>query len=76
MQGVGFRRSCAEQAWAIGVAGWVANRAGHVEVHAEGRADRVEELLRWCRVGPRMAQVDSMRTSPAALEGLSEFRIR
>jgi acylphosphatase len=72
-----FRDSCARRARAEGVAGWVKNRAdGRVEARFEGSPQAVENLVAWCRQGPRHAavsDVDVFEESPARLEG---FRIQ
>lgn len=66
VQGVGFRAWMAEQARALGVSGWVRNRLdGSVEALVAGDVAAVEELLRLCRRGPRMAEVTSIEEEMA-----------
>jgi acylphosphatase len=58
VQGVGYRDWMVAQAQQRGVHGWVRNRPdGSVEALLYGDVDAVEELLRACRRGPRMAAV-------------------
>ena len=58
VQGVGFRESCRHQAQRLGVAGTVANRGdGSVEAVFEGTVAAVEQIVEWCRRGPRSAHV-------------------
>ena len=61
VQGIGYREWMVEKATGLGVSGWVRNRLdGSVEALVAGDTAAVEELLRLCRRGPRMAQVDSI----------------
>ena len=61
VQGVGFRVWMVEKARELGVSGWVRNRIdGSVEALVAGDTAAVEELLRLCRRGPRMAEVVSI----------------
>jgi acylphosphatase len=58
VQGVGYRDWMCDQAKALGLHGWVRNRQdGAVEALIHGPEDAVEELLRACRRGPRLAVV-------------------
>lgn len=61
VHGVGFRQWMVETARRLGLAGWVRNRAdGTVEAVVGGDPAAVEELVRACRRGPRLAQVASI----------------
>jgi acylphosphatase len=76
VQGVWFRGSCARQASAAGVAGWIRNRPdGRVEAVFEGEPDAVDGLVAWCRHGPPRAVVTGIevRDEPPAGEAL--FRV-
>ncbi|HUJ34637.1 MAG TPA: acylphosphatase [Solirubrobacteraceae bacterium] len=77
VQGVLFRDSVRERARAHGVSGWICNRSdGAVEAVLEGRPDHVERVVRFCRIGPRRAQVDYIDVHEESAEGLSGFEIR
>ncbi|HET6198298.1 MAG TPA: acylphosphatase [Acetobacteraceae bacterium] len=66
VQGVGFRIWMLEKAQALGISGWVRNRIdGSVEALVAGDTAAVEELLRLCRRGPRMASVESIEEDMA-----------
>jgi acylphosphatase len=61
VQGVGFRWFVVEQARALGVRGWVANRAnGTVEVAAGGDPDALRKLEAAVRKGPPGAFVEDV----------------
>jgi acylphosphatase len=68
VHGVGYRQWMVESARALGVSGWVRNRFdGTVEALVAGDAAAVEELLRACRRGPRLAlvtQIDEQLADP------------
>jgi acylphosphatase len=77
VQGVWFRESCRDQAQAAGVAGWVRNLAdGRVEVVLEGPPAAVDEVVGWCRRGPRRARVDGIEVVDEAAVGEQGFRVR
>jgi acylphosphatase len=64
VQGVGYRVTCARQARAAGLAGWVRNLGdGREEVILQGTPDAVSEIERWCSRGPRMAMVTNVSAS-------------
>ena len=76
VQGVFFRASCAQQASARGVGGWVRNRYdGSVEAAFEGDADAVERMIGWCREGPRSASVTDVDVREENPIGERDFRV-
>ena len=59
VQGVGFRWYAREEAMRRGLTGFVRNLAdGRVEAAFQGDPDGVDEMVAWCRRGPRLARVD------------------
>jgi acylphosphatase len=78
VQGVYFRQSTAEQARAMGLAGWVANRPdGSVRVCAEGEVAALKRLLAWLHHGPSGAYVDGVLSEWSdAVGGFAGFSVR
>lgn len=61
VQCVGFRAACRAAARERSVSGWVRNTDdGRVEALVSGARTGVDDLLEWCRTGPRAARVDSV----------------
>lgn len=74
VQGVGYRAACADRATALGLSGWVRNRAdGTVEVMACGAPRKLQALLAWMASGPPAARVTNVDVSPGegTFEGFS-----
>ena len=58
VQGVAFRWFTRNKALALGLTGWVRNRAdGSVQILAEGRRQDLEEFREWTARGPDHARV-------------------
>jgi acylphosphatase len=77
VQGVFFRDSVHRRAQQAGVSGWVRNRPdGSVEGAFEGETDAVERLVRFCREGPRGAQVERVEELEEQPQGVSGFSIQ
>ena len=73
MQGVFFRREITERAGRLGLTGWVRNLPdGRVEAVAEGDKERLDELIRFCHVGPLGAKVRGVAVDWLEFKG--EFR--
>ena len=77
VQGVGFRFFVLQQADALGLSGWVRNRAdGSVEVRAEGNRPALESLLADLRRGPTAAHVEGVDHDwEVEAEGMRGFRV-
>jgi DNA ligase D-like protein (predicted 3'-phosphoesterase) len=77
VQGVGLRAATVGRARELGVGGWVRNgEDGAVQVHVEGPAPAVEELVAFLRVGPPAARVSEVAIERVAVEGHEQFAIR
>jgi acylphosphatase len=75
VQGIGYRDWMVSRAQSLGVSGWVRNRRdGTVEALVDGETAAVEELLRACRRGPRLAEVDAIDEELAESPGEPGFR--
>jgi acylphosphatase len=77
VQGVFFRASAQAEAHRLRVAGWVRNRPdGSVELVAEGKRKDLDDLIAWCRRGPRGAEVVNVEVQWEKFTGeFSTFRI-
>jgi acylphosphatase len=77
VQGVFFRDSCSRRARELGVCGWVRNLPdGRVEAVFEGEAQAVEQMVRWCHVGPRLARVEQVEVEEQDPQGERGFLVR
>jgi acylphosphatase len=73
VQGVFFRREITDHARRLGISGWVKNlQDGKVEALVEGEKARLDELIRFCHVGPLGAIV--RRVEVEWSDYLGEFR--
>jgi acylphosphatase len=62
-----------QQARALGVTGWVRNRAdGSVEAVVQGESAAVERMLDWARRGPPAARVDVVEIEATDGEPVAE----
>lgn len=77
VQGVFFRDATVSRARDLGVLGWVRNAEdGTVQVHAEGPASAVDELVAFLEEGPPAARVEAVEVEPAKVEGHEQFAVR
>ncbi len=65
VQGVGYRAAMVDKALELGITGWVRNRRdGGVEALACGSTEALDAIVRWAHVGPPLARVESVVTTP------------
>lgn len=77
VQGVFFRQETRNRAQSQGMAGWVKNLPdGRVEAVFEGPEDVVDQMVEWCRSGPRWAEVMDVEVTREGPEGLDTFEVR
>ena len=78
VQGVGYRYFVIDEAYRLGLTGWVANDLdGSVRCVAEGSRRALERLVVSLRAGPPMADVDAVdETWSPVVVGFDGFRIR
>ncbi len=77
VQNVFYRASCAEQAAAEGVHGWVRNLPdGRVEACFEGTRDAVDRMVAWCHQGPPSARVSAVEVHEVEPTGTDSFEVR
>lgn len=61
VQGVFFRANTEHKAIELGLKGWVKNLDDDkVEAVFEGPNDKIEEMIRWCRLGPIGSKVENV----------------
>jgi acylphosphatase len=76
VQGVFFRDSVQRRARQRGVAGSVRNRSdGSLEAVFEGEAVDVDDLVEFCRTGPRGANVESVNVAQEEPRGEHGFTV-
>jgi len=70
VQGVWFRGWAMQEATRRGLGGWIRNRRdGTVEAVFAGAADRVDEMVGLCRIGPPAARVARLTVHAAEHAG-------
>ncbi len=77
VQGVGFRAAAERRASELGIHGWVMNQAdGSVLLEAEAEEPQLNQLVEWCRRGPRLADVLEVQITPGVVQGFTDFRVK
>jgi acylphosphatase len=77
VQGVGYRYATVDTASQLKLTGWVRNLPdSRVEAVFEGTREVVEEMVRWCHIGPPAAVVQNVVVEYEKPEGLRGFEVR
>ncbi len=78
VQGVAFRAMTQREAMRLNLTGWVRNLSdGRVEAVFEGDEGSVEQMVQWCKHGPRLAVVERIDTTEEPCTGrFRDFQIR
>ncbi|MFA5076540.1 MAG: acylphosphatase [Patescibacteria group bacterium] len=72
VQRVSFRYNAKTEAIRLGLVGWAKNEDdGTVRILAEGPKEKLNQLLAYCQIGPRLATIDSVQSDWE--EGTGEF---
>lgn len=76
VQGVGFRPFVHRLALQCGLAGWVRNGSGDVQIHIEGRPESLTSFIhRLTADAPPLARIDDVRTEACPCSDLSTFTV-
>ena len=78
VQGVWYRASTKNMANKLAITGWIKNTSdGKVEAVFEGEEKQVEEMIKWCKKGPRFAKVENVVVKNQDLiYGFNNFTIK
>ncbi|MBN3034297.1 MAG: acylphosphatase [Bacteroidales bacterium] len=76
VQQVGYRFTCMETAYKLGIRGFVKNNHdGSVCIEAEGPEDQLEAFVAWCSKGPLWARVIGMTQEEGEVKHFKTFDI-
>ncbi|HET9386750.1 MAG TPA: carbamoyltransferase HypF [Gemmatimonadales bacterium] len=76
VQGVGFRPFVHRLALRFGLAGWVRNASGDVQIHAEGAPEDLAAFTAGLRADlPPLARIDDLRSETCPSANISSFTI-
>lgn len=77
VQGVYYRQSTKEKALELGISGIVKNLPdGNVCVLATGTPDQLDQLVQWCKQGPKHARVTSVDVENVEVQKFFGFAIQ
>lgn len=76
VQGIFFRATAKEQADLLGIVGFAQNKDdGSVYIEAEGEENQLNKFLKWCYLGPPLAQVERVIASEGSPKNFKDFEV-
>jgi acylphosphatase len=76
VQGVFYRQTAKELATVLNIKGHVKNMPDDtVEIVATGTAEQIEQLIKWCWLGPPKAKVTNVAVKELPIERFDKFSI-
>lgn len=76
VQGVFFRTTAKEQATQLTLTGFAQNEEdGSVYIEAEGEKENLDKFIKWCNIGPSMANVEKVVTTDGQIKNFSQFDV-
>lgn len=76
VQGVGFRQFIKHNASNLYIKGWVKNMSnGDVEVILQGSKEKLDKMVEFCRKGPFLADVKSVKVEEVEDRKFADFQI-
>ncbi|NUM32145.1 MAG: acylphosphatase [Bacteroidetes bacterium] len=76
VQGVFYRANTLQKAKSLKLNGTVCNlKNGDVLIIAEGLKKDLDELILWCKTGPRLAVVENVIVEDIKPQGFADFKI-
>ena len=77
VQGVFFRKHTQQIAMQLGIKGFVRNQPdGSVYIIASGSLENIQQLIEWCKIGPRAAVVESVNINDVDEQSFEKFEIK
>lgn len=76
VQGIFFRATAREIADKLGIKGFARNEPdGSVYIEAEGEAENLDKFIKWCNIGPSMADVEKVVVTEGQLKNFNDFEV-
>lgn len=77
VQGVYYRQSTKEKALELGISGIVKNLPdGNVHILATGTSELLDQLVQWCKQGPKHAKVTEVNVENVEVQKFFGFTIQ